>query len=76
MDGQIAAKAASAGRVSAEREAMRRQLRAQLDTARTAYQALRYGPESAQTEAQQQQLDRAVRGLIKALRRRRPPPAG
>lgn len=51
-------------------------LRAQLDAARTAYQALRYGPESAQTEAQQQQLDRAVRGLIKALRRRRPPPAG
>jgi len=52
------------------------QLRAQLDAARTAYQALRYGPESAQTEAQQQQLDRAVRGLIRALRRRCAPPAG
>ncbi|WP_043110276.1 transglutaminase TgpA family protein [Polycyclovorans algicola] len=51
------------------------QVQPALFAARDAYQALRYGPDALQAEAQQQQLDQSIRQVIKSLRRRRSPPA-
>lgn len=47
-----------------------------LDEARVAYQAVRYGPDATLVDAQQRRLDIAIRQLMRALKRRRPLPAG